>query len=267
MEKWLWRIREEEGSTALTLSWFMLCAVLFAFALDSLFGVFIALQQLRTAGDAAALASTRAVAMVMPAAVRDEAARRVSRIVNDPDARDQIAEEIDELDRREAECEADPLCTPMTPEERSRAIRRIKANAYRDAFRRHYRGSLSPSMAEAIVDGDWRQMEAHELRDGLIPDDTDLGCFMREMVQDPGARSAILAEAERLARANGAELDRGRSRLMDASGRNHVVVRRQVVPFGAAWLFPHGNYPSMSVTASVSLKQIGSRTPVFIGSC
>lgn len=267
MQRWLERIGEERGSTSLTLGWFMLFAIIFAMALDSFFGVFIALQQLRTAGDAAALASTRALATVMPAAVKEEAERRVERLVSDPETQEEIDREIDELDRDQDACEEDPLCTPMSDEERSRAIRRIKARAYQNAFRRHYPGSLSRNMAEAIADGDWSHMEAHELRDELIPDDTDLGCFVREMAQEPAARDAIFAEAERLARENGAELDRARSTLMDASGQNEVVVKRAVVPFGAAWLFPDGNYPKLSISASISLRQIGNRTLRFSSSC
>lgn len=267
MHGWLRRIREERGTTSLTISWFMVLAILFAVALDSLFGVFIALQQLRTAGDAAALASTRAVASVMPAAVEAEAARRVDRVVNDPEAQEEIDEAIEELDEAQDRCRENPFCTPLSAAERREAIRKIKIKAYKAAFKRHYPGSLSTKMAEAIVDGDWHRMEAHELRDGLIPDDGDLGCFVRETVQEPAAQNAIYGEAERLAQQNGARLERARSTLMTASGQNRLVVRREVIPFGAAWIFPNGNYPTLSITASVTLKELGSRKLHFPSSC
>lgn len=257
--------REERGSTTLTMAWFMVVALFLATALDSFFGIFIAHQQLRTAADAAALASTRAIAELMPAAVEEEAADRVESLLTDEEAEEEIAEEIEELDEEQAICRANPFCTPLTPEEYEEEVIKIKMRAYRRAFSRLYRGSLSSSMARKIVDDTWSDEEAHEKRDHLIPDDQDFACLIRDTGRTE--RSAILSASERLAEANGADLEWASTVLVDADGRNRVVVSRLVKPFGAAWLFPDGDYPRMSIPNVIELKQIGSRTPAFSPSC
>jgi len=243
----------------------MVAALFLAVALDAFLGIFIAQQQLRTAADAAALASTSAIAALMPDAVEQEAAQRVQDLLSDERANEEIDEEIEELDEAEEACAANPLCTPMTAAERAEAIKRIKVRAYRRAFSRLYRGSLAEPMAEMIVEGTWSLEEPQVKRDELIPDNSDLGCLIQETAH--AQRVAVLGEAERLAQANGAELEWASSSLIDGQGRNRVVVSRRVKPFGAAWIFPDGNYPKLSIPNAVALKQIGHRTAQYSPSC
>ncbi|WP_273381491.1 hypothetical protein, partial [Symbiobacterium thermophilum] len=88
-------------------------------------------QQLRTAADAAALAATRAIVDLLPAAVEEEAEARVDRVLSDEEANRQIEEEVAELEAEQEACAADPLCVPLTPEEVEEGIKAIKVRAYR----------------------------------------------------------------------------------------------------------------------------------------
>ncbi|MEW8980028.1 MAG: hypothetical protein AB2385_16700 [Symbiobacterium sp.] len=257
--------REERGATALTLLWATLAAPFFAFCLQAMLTVYIVHQQLRTAADAAALAATRAIVDLLPAAVEEEAEARVDRVLSDEEANRQIEEEIAELEAEQEACAADPLCVPLTPEEVEERIKAIKVRAYRQAFSRLFRGTLSYGMAEKIVEGTWGSTTPREKRDELIPDDGDLACLIRRTAHRHEAR--VLAEAERLARLNGAELKRAEVRLIDVDGQNYVEVSRKVKPVGAPWLFPDNNYPELAVEGKATLERVGHRTPDYSSGC
>lgn len=197
--------------------------------------------------------------------MEEEARERVDRVLSDPEANEEIEERIAELEEAQEACVADPLCVPLTPREVEERIKDIKVAAYRSAFGRLYGGSLSWQMAERIVEGTWVDAPPHEKRDELIPDDRDLGCLVRRTAA--GQRTLILAEAERLARLNGADLEPARVRLIDDQGQNYVEVSRSLKPPVAAWLFPEHNYPKLVVSNRVHLQRVGTRTPQYSPGC
>jgi hypothetical protein len=105
----LWQ--EERGSTALTLSWFMLVALFLAVGLDGLLGIFTALQKGRTASVAAILATTRAIATELRSIVEIEAAERVQSLLNDETANGEIDEALEDLNEEQEACaQLVPLC-------------------------------------------------------------------------------------------------------------------------------------------------------------
>ncbi len=265
--RWLGSLwREERGTTSLTLIWFMLFALSLAIALDAFFGIYITLQQARTASDAATLATSRAIAALLPATVEDEAAERVHRVVSDSDAQQDVQSELESLEASQAACALFiPICTPMTAEEWAAAEEGIKVRAYRKAFARLYRGTLSSEMARMVVKGTWHQADVVDKRDQLIPDDTDLGCLVQHTATT--WRSEILQQAESLAQQNGAILDWDATALAQSSGLHRVVILRTVRPFGAEWIFPDGNYPKLRIPNLVKLTKVGQRTPQYIPSC
>lgn len=259
----LWQ--QQRGSTALALTWFMLAAVALAIGLDSFLGVYIARQQAETAADAAALAVTRAISRRLPDAVRDEAAERVQAILTDPTAAAAIQTYADALEQEQEECKAAPPCVPYTDENITALIRSRRISEYRAAFGRLYRGSLTAGMAVKIVDGTWSAAPITTLRDQLIPDDQDLGCLVLATAQHYAAE--VLDQADALARANRASLDRSQSAVALAGGRHRLVVRRTVHPFGADWIFSDGSLPTLHVQNDAVLTQVGSRTPHYPEHC
>lgn len=257
--------RKEQGSTSLTMTWFMIVSLSLAIGLDSLFGVYIALQQGRSASDAAILATTRAIATHLKETVEEEAATRVESLVSDPLAAEEIEAELEALAESQEACDLDPQCEPKTEEELQDSQEGIKVRAYRRAFSRLYRGDLSMKMAVLIVKGTWQQADPVMKRDHLIPDDTDLGCLVERTAEEKG--SEILQEAGALARANGARVDSGRSALAQPNGLHIVVISRTVRPFGAERIFPDGNYPQLFIPNAALLTKIGDRTPNYLPSC
>lgn len=257
MKRLLLRVQQEErASTALTLMWFMVAALLFAIGLDAFLGIYITHQQLRTAGIAAANAVTRAITdeAVLPPAVEKEAARRVAAV------KDEAQEEIDDILDLLACDDDDEYCVPLTADD----IKRIKIQAYRNAFYDLYHDQLDRDMAEKMVEGTWDQEPAHVKMNKLIPDDGDLACLIRDAAH--AKESFIRSEAARLAEANGATLER--ITLLDNDGWNVVYVSQPVKPFGAAWLFPNADYPKLTVNQLSRIRQFGGgRTPQWSSSC
>lgn len=258
--------RAEEGSTSLTLTWFMLVVLMLALGLDSLFGIYIALQQGRTASDAATLAATRKIATLLEETVEEEAASRVQSLLSDERAKKEIKDKTEALDLEQQACALlVPLCTPMTEEERKAAVEAIRERAYRSAFGRLYRGELSNEMAGLIEKGTWQEADSVMKRDHLVPDDTDLGCLVQRTAEERDTE--ILQDAESLAQANGAGLNWGRSSLAQPFGLHRVVIYRTARPFGANWIFPDGNYPRLHIPNAALLTDIGERTPQYLPSC
>lgn len=255
---------EESGSAALTLTWFMLTALLLAIAIDSFLGVYIARQQGQTAADAATYAVTRAIAIRLPEEVRIDATKRVGTIISDPIALANIDAFIKQLDVDQSTCGADP-CSPKTPEEIEQEIRTKKISEYTLAFTRHYRGVLDRDMAEKIVDGTWSQSEDYVLRDQLIPDEQDLACLVIATSQK--YETEILDQAAHFAELNRASLDRTRSAIGLDGGVHRIVVKRTAHPFGAAWIFPDGDLLALHVQNDVTMSRTGVRVPQYPPHC
>lgn len=239
---------EERGGTALTLTWFMVAALLFAVGLYALLGVYITHQQLRTAAIAAAHAANRAITdeVVLPPAIEEEAARRVAAV-------EDRAERI--LDRWDCD-EDDDSCSPLTKAD--------KIRAYRIAFEDLYGDSLDRNMAEKMVEGTWENESTAVKMNELIPDDHDLACLIRDAAEDH--KDFIRSAAERLAQANDAQLEK--LTVLDEDGWSLVLVSKEVKPFGADWLFPNGGYPRLTVGHMARIRTLGgARTPEWSSSC
>lgn len=244
--------REERGSTALTLAWFMVAAVLFAIGLDALLGIYVTHQQLHSAASAAISAVDRAITdeVVLPEAIEEEAARRVDAV------KDKAEAEIDEiLDRRDCD-DDEPSCEPLSRTD----IKQIKIRAYRAAFEDLYGDELDRDMAEKMVDGTWADESVGVKMNELIQDDHDLACLIQDSAGDAANRDFIVSEAERLAEANGATVKEYIP--PGADGWSYVVVSREVKPFGASWLFPDGDYPELSLKYRGKIVTLGGKRTI-----